>query len=58
MSATAPELTPAQVALIAKHGTVSEFTQAVLAAVGEISFREAQEAIREYKREFNEAGKL
>lgn len=49
--------TQAQRDLIAKHGTVAEFTRAALASVGEISFKEAEDAIREYQRDFNNAGR-
>lgn len=50
------KLTQAQRDLIAIHGTVEEFKRAVQLAVGEITFKEAEAAIREYEREFNEAG--
>lgn len=56
MSDHISKLTQAQRDLIAEHGTVSEFTRAVLSAVGEISSKEAEAAIREYEREFNAAG--
>jgi hypothetical protein len=41
--------------LVAKHGTLQEFTEAVWRAVGEISVAEAQAAIEAYRIELAEA---
>lgn len=49
-------LTERQTALVAAHGTVEEFTDAVVMAIGEISVAEAQDAIAKYRRQFAEAG--
>lgn len=48
-------MTPAQQALQAAHGTVEEFTDAVINAIGEISVAEAQRAISEYRQRWRDA---
>lgn len=49
-------MTPQQLELKRKHGTVEEFTDAVINAIGEISVMEAQAAIVKYRQEWREAG--
>ena len=49
-------LTKAQKTLKRLHGTVEEFTDAVINAVGDISKYEALEAIRVYRERWAEAG--
>ena len=49
--------TKTQLELESKHGTVAEFSGAIINAIGEISVMEAQEAIKKYTDEWNEAGK-
>lgn len=41
--------------LAAKHGTPKEFAKACLAALGEISYEEAQAAISDYEEEWARA---
>jgi RNA polymerase-binding transcription factor DksA len=50
-------MTPAQEALQKKHGTPEEFEAAVVNALGEISYDEAQQAIRRYLRQWEAAGR-
>lgn len=49
-------MTPAQQALQAAHGTVEEFTDAIINAIGDISVAEAQRAIAEYRQRWRDAG--
>ena len=50
-------MTPAQQALQEAHGTVEEFTDAIINAIGEISVAEAQRAIAEYRQRWSDAGR-
>lgn len=47
--------TQGQVELRKKHGTPSEFAEACVAAIGEISVKEAREAIAKYLKEWKAA---
>lgn len=49
-------LTPKQKELKKAHGTVNEFTDAIINAIGEISVVEAQKAIADYREQWNNAG--
>lgn len=49
-------LTKAQKTLKRLHGTVDEFTDAVINAIGEISKSEALQAIRKYRDDWYRAG--
>lgn len=49
-------LTKAQRTLKRLHGSVEEFTDAVINAIGDISKDEAIEAIRAYRQRWEEAG--
>jgi len=49
-------LTKAQKTLKRLHGTVDEFTDAVINAIGDVSKAEAIEAIRDYRRRWAAAG--
>jgi hypothetical protein len=49
-------LTKAQKTLKRLHGTVEEFTDAVINAIGDISKSEALDAIRAYRVRWAEAG--
>ena len=49
-------MTKEQKALAEKHGTLDEFTDAVINAIGEISIREALEGIARYRAEWYAAG--
>lgn len=50
-------LSTAQIELQRQHGTVEEFTDAVINAIGEISVAEAQVAIAQYRVDWALAGK-
>lgn len=49
-------MTPQQLELKRAHGTVEEFTDAVINAIGEISVAEAQQAIASYRAQWAAAG--
>jgi hypothetical protein len=49
-------LTKAQKTLKRLHGTVDEFTDAVIGAIGDVSKDEALEAIRDYRKRWEQAG--
>lgn len=51
-------LTPAQLELARAHGTPLAFSEACADALGEISWDEAEEAVREYLDHWCVAGKL
>jgi hypothetical protein len=48
----------AQKTLQRLHGTVDEFTDAVIAAIGDISVVEALKAIRDYRERWRHAGEI
>jgi hypothetical protein len=49
-------LTKAQKTLKRLHGSVDEFTDAVIGAIGDVSKDEALAAIRDYRKRWEEAG--
>lgn len=49
-------LTKAQKTLKRLHGTVEEFTDAVIGAIGDVSKDEALAAIRDYRKRWEQAG--
>lgn len=51
-------LTRAQKTLQRLHGTVEEFTDAVIGAIGDVSKEEALAAIREYRKRWMDAGNV
>lgn len=53
---TGRRLTKAQKTLKRLHGSVEEFTDAVINAIGDVSKDEALAAIREYRRRWDDAG--
>lgn len=51
-------LTKAQKTLQRLHGTVEEFTDAVIGAIGDVSVEEALAAIRDYRKRWMDAGNV
>lgn len=48
-------MTQTQSQLAANHGTPDQFDQALLAALGEISYQEMMDASRKYRQEWDQA---
>lgn len=53
---TGRRLTKAQKTLKRLHGSVEEFTDAVINAIGDISKHDAIQAIRRYRQQWDDAG--